>query len=131
MRRLLLLLAFVALPAHAVYPEKPIRFIIPSVVWSIFVLSVLSSASSSSGVEAELPNSPFCSASRLHATLPTMIMPAKSVETARTAPTSSPERLLAEFRVAFILCLTSSGRNRRLSRVREEVNKHEPCRPLL
>src|SRR3989442_5626655 len=30
MRRLLLLLAFVALPAHAVYPEKPVRFIIPS-----------------------------------------------------------------------------------------------------
>ncbi|TMH61982.1 MAG: tripartite tricarboxylate transporter substrate binding protein, partial [Betaproteobacteria bacterium] len=30
MRRLLLLLACVAFSAHAVYPEKPIRFIIPS-----------------------------------------------------------------------------------------------------
>jgi tripartite-type tricarboxylate transporter receptor subunit TctC len=30
MRRLLLLLACLALPAYAVYPEKPIRFIIPS-----------------------------------------------------------------------------------------------------
>jgi len=30
MRRLLLLLACVALPAYALYPEKPIRFIIPS-----------------------------------------------------------------------------------------------------
>jgi tripartite-type tricarboxylate transporter receptor subunit TctC len=30
MRRLLLLLAWVALPAYAAYPEKPIRFIVPS-----------------------------------------------------------------------------------------------------